>query len=83
MSDLEPEDIDLIRMILRVTPQKRPTIEDILEQPFFKIQNNFDEKELTVESTINTEEYFIKISSMPHIGEGSIPKKMGDMNKMF
>lgn len=30
------EDINLIKVILRVTPQKRPTIEEILEQPFFK-----------------------------------------------
>lgn len=55
MGYLEPEDINLVKFILRVTPQKRPTIHEILDQPFFK----FDEKtekseEMTARSTTNT-----------------------------
>lgn len=38
-------------MILRVTPSKRPTIQEILDQPLFK---ESEEKELSIYSTTYT-----------------------------
>ncbi len=38
----DSDDIGLIKMILRVTPFKRPTIEEILDQAYFKLDDKQD-----------------------------------------
>lgn len=53
-------------MILRVTPSKRPTIEEILEAPFFKEEAKGD-KEMTVQSTTNTEDSRTKTASLQYL----------------
>jgi hypothetical protein len=69
-------------MILRVTPGKRPTIEEILEQPFFK-DDPKSEKELTSHSTTNTEDSRAKVASLQYLSESCNPKKMAELQKIL
>lgn len=53
-------------MILRVTPSKRPTIDEILEAPFFKEEGK-GEKEMTIISTTNTEDSRAKMATLQYL----------------
>ena len=69
-------------MILRVTPSKRPTIEEILEAPFFKEEAKGD-REMTVQSTTNTEDSRAKMASLQYLSESCNPKKMAELQKVL
>lgn len=43
--NLANEEINLIKSILRVTPQKRPTIKEILQNPYFLEEDSASTKE--------------------------------------
>lgn len=55
----------MIKMILRVTPHKRPTIEEILDQPYFKFEDKQDQ--LTSRSTAISEDVKPKNSTFQYL----------------
>jgi hypothetical protein len=68
-------------MILRVTPHKRPSIEEILDQPYFKFDDKQDQ--LTSRSTAISEDVKPKNSTFQYLNESCNPKKMGELQKLL
>lgn len=74
----------MVKTILRVTPHKRPTIQEILEQPFFKMdEKNEQNEELTTKSTTNTEDLKNSNPSFQYLHESCNSKKMSEIQKIL
>ena len=71
----------MIKTILRVTPHKRPSIVEILENPYFS-KTEEKQEEMTSRST-NTEDSKNKSSTFQYLSESCNPKKMAELQKIL